>query len=72
MGFVRADESPNMIPATVPYTAAFIERPPPRPNTKSAAESAASSPIVIAHWLFGRVLVPAGRVAEIDEQRRAR
>ena len=31
VGFVSDDESPNRTPATVPYTAAFIERSPSRP-----------------------------------------
>ena len=50
MGFVSDDESPNRIPATVPYTAAFIESPPEPPKASSRTESSESRPIVIAHW----------------------
>ena len=59
-----------MIPETVPYTAAFIERSPPRPNTNSTAETTprtaeGDQPTA----LFERILVAAGRIAEVDEQR---
>ena len=50
-----------MIPATVPYTAAFIASPPFLPNTNSAAQSTVRRPIVIAHSLLGAFsLPPAG------------
>ena len=68
MGFVSADESPNRIPATVPYTAAFIERPPELPKASSRTESSDEQADRDRPLGVGRVLVPTGRVAEVDEQ----
>ena len=61
MGLVSEDESPNRMPATVPYNAAFLDRPPPLPSASIAAHSTTSRQIVIAHWVFEAfVLPPAG------------
>ena len=57
-----------MSPATVPYTAAFIESPPRPPKTSSTTESADQRADRDRPLVVGRVLLPAGRVTEVDEQ----
>ena len=72
MGFVRDDESPNRIPATVPYTAAFIERPPLLPRTSSRTQSSDEHADRDRPLGVGGVRVPTGRVAEVRRTGRAR
>lgn len=45
----RDEDSPNSTPATVPYTAAFRDRP-RLPNTSRPAHSATMRTMVTAHW----------------------